>query len=259
METIGILTAISQETEALLPYIGKWERIPIGSFYIYRFQLWERDCLLIESGMGIKRAANAAKALLAAANPQFVVSFGVAGAVENDLQIGDVVLARTTCILEQGNPSQFHCLAFFSDSARKASAEALELHGGRLCFGTAITTRGSQIILPQAEIIEHPILEMETAGIAQVLKEKRIPLLSVRAISDCPQEPIPFNLSTAIDEDGNLNLGKMILMIIGRPIILFQSRRLLRNAKKAADNAAMVVIAALRQPVVLAPENRANL
>ena len=258
MQTIGIIAAISQETQALLQHIGQWKRFPLGPFRAYRFRLLERDCLLIESGMGCKRAANAARALLTVADPQFFVSFGVAGAVEDDLQIGDVVLSRTVCILDQGIPAQFHHLASFSDAARQAAAQALELRGARCYSGTAITTPGSQIVLRQAETIEHPVLEMETAGIAQVLEQKGIPLLSVRAISDCPREPIPFDLNGTTDEDGNLRLGRLILMVMGQPKILFQSGRLLRNVKRAAANAAIALGAMLRQPVMLASENHTN-
>jgi adenosylhomocysteine nucleosidase len=258
METIGIIAAISQETQALLQRIGQWERIPLGPFHAYRFRLLERDCLLIESGMGIQRAANAARALLAVADPQFFISFGVAGAVEDDLQVGDVVIASKTCILDQGIPGQFYRLASFSDAARRAAAQALELRGARYYSGTAITTPGSQIVLQQSQTIEHPVLEMETAGIAQVLEEKGIPLLSVRAISDCPREPIPFDLNGTTDEEGSLRLGRLILMVMRQPKILFQSRRLLRNVRRAAANAAIALTAALQQPVVLASENHTN-
>ena len=231
LETIGIVAALSQETEALLQHIGQWERIPIGPFRAYRFRILERDCLLIQSGMGVKRAAIATQALLAIANLHFLVSFGVAGAVEDDLQIGDVVLSRTTCILNQGIPGEFHRLASFSDPAQQAAARALEPRGARLYSGTAITTRGSQIVLRQAETIEHPVLEMETVGIARIAEEKGISLLSLRAISDCPREPIPFNLNTSTDEEGKVHLGKMIVTMIGQPKILFHSVRVLRNVR----------------------------
>lgn len=258
MEKIGIITAISQETEALLQRVEQWKCIPIGPLRAYRFRLLERDCFLIESGMGVRRAENATQALLACANPHFLVSFGVAGAVEDDLQIGDVVLARNTCSLEQGILSQFHRLASFSDEARQAVAQVLEPRGAQLYSGTAITTRGSQIILRQAETIEHPVLEMETIGIARIAAEKGISLLSLRAISDCPQEPIPFNLDIFTDEEGNLRLGKMIVTVIGQPRILFHSIRLLRNVRRAADNAATALITALRQPLVVESQNYTN-
>ena len=254
METIGIIAAISQETQALLQRIGQWERIPLGPFHAYRFRLLERDCLLIESGMGIQRATNAARALLAVADPQFFISFGVAGAVEDDLQVGDVVIASKTCILDQGIPGQFYRLASFSDAARRAAAQALELRGARYYSGTAITTPGSQIVLQQSQTIEHPVLEMETAGIAQVAAEKGIPLLSLRAVSDGPQAPIPFDLETLMDEDANLRVGKLIKMVLRQPRILLQSRQFMQNSRKAADHAAMALVAALSQPLpVISP------
>ena len=147
-----------REFEALLQRIGQWKRIPIDPFRTYRFRILERDCLLIESGMGVKRAAIATQALLAIANPHFLVSFGVAGAVEDDLEIGDVVLAHNACSLEQGIPCQFHRLASFSDATQQAVVKSRTARRLRLYTGTAITTRGSQIVLRQAATIEHPIL-----------------------------------------------------------------------------------------------------
>jgi adenosylhomocysteine nucleosidase len=259
METIGIIAAISQETEALLQRIEQWERVPFGPLRAYRFRILERNCLLIESGMGVKRAAFATHALLAVANPQFLVSFGVAGAVKDDLQIGDVVLAENTCLWDKGDPSPFHRLASFSDTARNAAAQVLKPRGARLFSGTAITTGGSQIVVAQSERIDHPVLEMETVGIARVAEEKGLPLLSLRAISDCPREPIPFDLGMILDEDANLHLGKLIQLVIGQPKILIQSMKLSRNVKTAADNAAMALIAALRQPIVTVSQHQTGL
>ena len=75
--------------------------------------------------MGAKRAAKSTQALLAVLNPHFLASFGVAGAAEEDLQIGNVVLDNNTCSLEQGIPGQFHRLASFSNVARQAIAQAI--------------------------------------------------------------------------------------------------------------------------------------
>jgi len=41
---------------------------------------------------------------LAALHPQLLVSFGVAGAVKNDLHIGDVVSVHSATLLEHGVP-----------------------------------------------------------------------------------------------------------------------------------------------------------
>jgi adenosylhomocysteine nucleosidase len=93
--------------------------------------------------------------------------------------------------------------------------------------------------------MRHPILEMETAGIAQVAAEKGIPLLSLRAISDGPRAPLPFDLSKMMDEDANLQAGRLLKEILLNPRIVFQAKRLMGNVRVASDNAAVALVAAL--------------
>ena len=248
MATIGIIAAMPQENAALLRCIGKRERTRLDPFRCFRFQLSGHKCLLVTSGMGIQRAAQATQALLKAITPQFLVSFGIAGAVQKYLQIGDVVVARNTCLLENGVTGHFWPLAALSETAWEAASQALQPRAARLVHGTAITTRGSQVILQQTQELPNPVLEMETAGIAQVAAEKGIPLLSLRAVSDGPQAPIPLDLEALMDEDANLRIGKLIGMVLRQPRILLQSRQMMQNSRKAADHAAMALVAALSQP-----------
>ena len=213
-----------------------------------RFRLVDRDCLLVTTGMGLKRAAEGARALLAATRPQLLVSFGIAGAVHDDLRIGDVVVARNTCLLEAGLPGEFRPLAALSHEAWEAAARALQPDGARLVAGTAITTRGSQVLLERLGEMAHPALEMETAGIAQVAAEMGIPLLSIRSISDGPQAPIPFDLEAVMDEDYNFRMGRLLMLVLRRPQLILQSQQVLRNSRKAAGHAARALLAALSQP-----------
>jgi hypothetical protein len=89
---------------------------------------------------------------------------------------------------------------------------------------------------------------METAGIAGAAAEREIPLLSLRAISDGPRAPIPFDLEKMLDEQDNLRTGEILKTIFGHPQILPALLRNGRNSRKAADNAALALVAALSQP-----------
>ncbi|MBE3040766.1 MAG: hypothetical protein IMZ62_18370, partial [Chloroflexi bacterium] len=176
------------------------------------------------------------------------VSFGIAGAVNDDLHIGDVVVAGNTCLFDKGLPGQLQSLASLSEAAWNAAAQVLQPEGARLVPGTAITTRGSQVVLQQLEEMPHPVLEMETAGIAQVAAEMGIPLVSIRSVSDGPQSPIPFDLEAILDEKYNLRIGKLLTMVLRHPQIIFQSRQMIQNSRKAAHHAARALVAALSQP-----------
>jgi adenosylhomocysteine nucleosidase len=250
MEIVGLLAAMPQESNALLRYIKDRKRTLIGVFRGVRFRLMDRDCVLITTGMGIKRAMEGTRTLVATTNPHLLVSFGIAGAVNNDLNIGDVVNAESTYLMDNGVLGRGWALDSLSKAAWNAASQALQQNGAQLFAGTSITTRGSQVLLNTPEKLSHPILEMETAGIAQVSFEMGIPLVSIRSISDGPQAPIPFDLEALLDANDNIRIGKLLTMILRNRQIIFRSSQMLRNSKVASDHAAQALIAALSQPLL---------
>ncbi|MCS7283689.1 MAG: hypothetical protein NZ769_10185, partial [Anaerolineae bacterium] len=188
------------------------------------------------------------RALLAATRPHLLISFGIAGAVRDDLHIGDVVVAEKCWLLNMGQLSEAWPLSSPSEEAWAAALQALQLNGAQIVAGTAITTRGSQVSPHLVEGMPHPILEMETAGIAQVAAERGIPLVSVRSISDGPQAPLPFDLEAVLDEDANPRIGEILRTVLRRPQTLLQFRRMMQNVRRASDYAARAVMAMLNQP-----------
>ena len=250
MKSIGFIAAMSQEVRPFLRRVGKWERIRLSPFPGYRFRLFDRDCVLVQCGIGLRRATEATQALIAVAGPQLLVSFGVAGAVQNDRQVGDVVFVQAACSLDNGRPGQVQPLAAWSTAAQQAAAQALRPRGARCVTGTALTTPGSQSVHLQPQELAQPVLEMETMGIARVAAEQAIPLLALRAISDTIEEPIPFGPEEFFDADFNLRPGKIARLVLRRPHSLLQFLRLARNTNRAAENAAIALIAALSQSLL---------
>jgi adenosylhomocysteine nucleosidase len=246
MESIGLIAAMNQESDALLRLIKGWKRISLGQFKGARFQSGERNCVLITTGWGRKRAGEATSVLITESKPEVLISFGIAGAVNSDLQIGDVVISSKSCILENDMPGQVRQLESLSDGAWNAANDELSPYKNQLCIGTAVTTHGSQVVLQKDDEFPNPILEMETAGIAQVAANEGIPLVSIRSISDNPQAPIPIDIAAAMDEDDNLLVSKLVSMVFRDPKIVFQWGRMMNNSRIAADNAAMVLFAILR-------------
>lgn len=246
-EIIGLLAAMKQESAAFLHQATGWKRVRVGGFQGYSFQISQRNFVLVTSGMGLRRAAEAARTLVDIYSPRLLISFGIAGAVELELEIGDVVLAESNCHIEEGAAESILQLSAWSTAARLAISQALSASGNHLYTGTAVTTDGSQYSKAQLGELIHPVLEMETAGIAQVALEKAIPFLSLRAISDGPGSPIPFDLGDVMDEEANLQTRRLLLAIIRKPGILYLSLKMLLNNRVAYKNAALALHAALRQ------------
>jgi len=198
--------------------------------------------------MGLRNAMEATHTLLEEIDPHLLVSFGIAGTARDDLQIGDVVIARNTCLMDKGLAGQLQALTFLSEAAWNAAAQVLHSDGAHLVPGTAITTHGSQVVIQGLEGMAHPVLEMETAGIAQISAKKGIPLVSIRSISDGPQSPIPFDFETVLDFKDNIRIDALLRIVLHRPQIIFQSWQLLQNSRLAADHAALALVAVLKQP-----------
>ena len=245
MPRLGLIAAMTQESAALLRQINSSERFKLGELSGRRFELSGQTCLLVNSGMGVRRASETAHNLVETAGVTTLISFGIAGAVEAELAIGDTILPEAVCWLEEGKPGPRLPLGTWSDGARQAMAQALTTRGAHLYTGTAVTTGGAQMVAYQPGELLHPILEMETAGIAQVAEQKGVPLLSIRAISDGPCAPIPYDMEEMMDEDANLRTGRLLLALLRQPKMLLQFNGMLQNTRIAADNAAAALVAAL--------------
>jgi adenosylhomocysteine nucleosidase len=264
LETIAFIAALKQETKPFLrrvagagsrrtgvsvrrvrrPYL---QESSIEGFPCCRFHLFGRDCLLILSGVGLMRALRAAHALFSMTRPQLVVSFGIAGSPQDDLRVGDMITVQTVSVLGQGSTGRAQVLASLSESARHAAAQALRPRGARFLPGIALTTSGVQAVNLAGLSLEHPVLEMETAGIAQACFSQSVPVLAVRAVSDSVDQPLPFDLETCLDKDQNRKVGRIFAGLIRDPSLFIRLNRLRKNAGRAAENCAVAMHAALEK------------
>ncbi len=246
MERIGLIAAMPLESNALLHRVKPVRRWKIGSFNAEDFHLGDRECTLVTSGMGFTNASEATRLLIEKIHPTCIFSFGIAGAVRKDLQIGDVVLVHQNAILKDGALSTCQPLYKLSTAAVHAAERALSDNGVRFIPGTAVTTQGSQAVLHGQDLL-NPILEMETAGILLQAQACQLPLIALRSMSDNPQAPIPLDLTSVMDEKSRLIPMRLLKELIRHPGIILQAGDLMKNSRIAAENAALAVWHILEQ------------
>ena len=247
MKTIGLIAAMPQEIQPLLKKVGKRQSGKLGAILSYRFRINDLDCLLIESGVGQRNAAQAVRSLLAVEKPEILISFGIAGAAGDDLRIGDVITGSMVYLLEAGIPVREFPLASLDAAYQHEISLVLGARDARLVTGTILTTSGLQPAQGKIRELLHPVVEMETFAIAEAAAGHGIPLLSLRSISDNPEAPIPFPIEKMYDAEYRLRIGWMLLSILRRPRLLSQLTALSRNSGIAAENAARAVLAFLTQ------------
>lgn len=244
-KTIGLIAAMPDEVRPLLRRVGPVEKCRKEHFTLYRFVLHDIGVTLIESGMGPLRAARAAEAL-AEASPAAIVSFGFGGAVLPGLEAGDLVVG-TGCWLAADSG-----LLPRGDIDRGLAADVLAGIGTALHRATLGEIITSEKILTKRRLaprlppnLHAPILDMETAAVAETAARYEIPFVSLRAVSDDAREELSFSLDEFTDRDMNIRLTKVLATILRKPWIVPQLIRLARNTHQAGAALAAAVLATI--------------
>ena len=186
----------------------------------------------IYTGMGTELATKSTEALFAAV-PDIarVVVFGITGAVDNEIEIGALIVPEVVRNSETG--------------------EDFKPHGsnGHVAKGIMWTTNK---ITPGHELpplIAQGVvsLDMETAAIAKCCEERGVPWEVYRTISDRASDgQITEEVFKLSNQDGSPNMGRVLKFFARHPGKILPMVKLARGAMLATNNAADAAIAAWR-------------
>lgn len=214
-QPLGLICAIPEEMAALAGHFSEGTREEIAGFRFITGHLDGRSTVLVEAGIGKVNAAVVATVLLHRFTARGLLFSGVAGGLDPDLQVGDVVIADRLIQHDYGAltagrlkpyqpgvpplPGFDDRFGYGLDPALRAKVAAV-LAGLDLSplpgtarqpawgFGTVLTgdhflncatTRADLAARFQAQAVE-----MEGAALAQVAEKFGVPLVVVRALSD---------------------------------------------------------------------------
>ena len=128
-------------------------------------------------GVGAAAAAASARRLVAAVHPDALVSTGFAGAIDNGLETGDLVLGGTT-----GFPAEEGLLRLAREAAPAARAGDVHAAGRvvRDAAGKARLRRETGALA----------VDMESAAVGRAAREHGLGFLCVKAVLDTPAAPL---------------------------------------------------------------------
>ena len=162
------------------------------------------DVRVLHTGVGENIARHRTAAFLDREQPRLVISSGFAGAVADELEVGDLLVAEN-----------------FSDASLVASAAAAltdcDVHVGRLATASGIVDSPADRAA-FAEQSRAVAVDMETAFIAAACAARGVPMLSLRAISDSAAAPLPAPASVLFDVDRQrTSYGALLLHVMKDP------------------------------------------
>ncbi|MFO8016561.1 MAG: 5'-methylthioadenosine/S-adenosylhomocysteine nucleosidase [Candidatus Woesearchaeota archaeon] len=167
---IGIIGAMDEEIEAYLKHIDKLktEKWKIFKFYTGRFH--NHDVVIVKSGVGKVFAAMVCQAMIDRFGVDIVLFTGVGGALNNSLNIGDVVVSTDSVHhdfnaiplgFKRGQISYTDYRFFASEKKLIDIALKTKIEGKKIIKGRILT--GDQF-LTQSEKENHSYLVEELKG-----------------------------------------------------------------------------------------------
>ena len=171
-----------------------------ASMEFYEGTIGNTEVVVVRSGIGKVNAGICVQILVDLFNVTHVINTGIAGSLNADINIGDIVLSTDACYhdvditvfgYKKGEIPQIGAATFEADKELREKAKAsikkaapdIGVFEGRVCSGDQFISSAE---VKDAIIKEHGGLctEMEGAAIAQASYLNNTPFLIIRAISD---------------------------------------------------------------------------
>ena len=156
-----------------------------------------KEVALMKCGIGKVNAAVRLSELINVFAPDMVVNTGVAGGIDTEVNVGDVVVGRQCCYHDvwcgEGAWGQMQGLPLYFDGSRKILdiVEGLSLdnlHTGLICTGDQFITESIGLQAIKRNFPKALAVDMESAAMAHICYQRNIPFASIRVISDTPDK-----------------------------------------------------------------------
>lgn len=215
MERIGIISAMKEEVDALLQELKNVSTIEKGNRTYYSGDLFNKKVVIVFSRWGKVASAATTTQLINDYNLKEIFFTGVAGAINNQLNIGDIVIGKNlyqhdmdasplfkqfeipiikkmyleSCDTQNLIKATNSFLSSYSTFINPIEAEKFNITNpkyieGDIASGDQFVSSISKIESLNKELPSALCVEMEGAAVAQVCYEYNIPFSIIRIISD---------------------------------------------------------------------------
>ncbi|WP_297937435.1 5'-methylthioadenosine/adenosylhomocysteine nucleosidase [uncultured Campylobacter sp.] len=223
---IAILGAMREEVAPLLERIKDYKEVKHANNVFYLANFGGKELVIAYSKIGKVNAALTASAMIEKFGAKKLLFTGVAGALNPNLKIGDMLYATSLMqhdvdITAFGHPHGYvpeTSIFIKSDDALNALASSVAAEKGITLKGGIIAT-GDQFICDNEKkewikkIFNASATEMEGASVALVCETLGVPFFILRAISDGAGNEAEFDFDKFLQDSANVS-AKFILEMV---------------------------------------------
>ena len=216
MKYIGMIAAMSEEIASIKKLMSD---ISVKNIYELEFivgTIHSKNVVLIKCGVGKVNAARTTQILIDNFDIEYVINVGTAGGLNEEIEIGDIVIAEKLVQHDFDITSFGHEKGYITDTGKYFNCDEVLINKSKNTisdinkdFNVFVGTIATGDVFVQDINIKDRIkkefnadcTEMEGAAIAQVCTLDSIPFIVIRSISDQP------NGNNSIDFEDFLELA----------------------------------------------------
>jgi adenosylhomocysteine nucleosidase len=210
MPKVAIVAALQREVSGLTADSLRVEREHEGREFVF-YESDER--IVVCGGIGFESARRAAEAVIAIYHPALMLSVGFAGALQTNLQVGDIF--TPALVVDARDGSRF------------------EIDGGKGTLLSFMEVAGVRQKTKLAQAYGAQAIEMEAAAVATSARAHEIRFVAVKVISDELNFEMP-GISRFVDSQGQFRTAGFAFFAAMRPWLWIRIAALARNSRKAA-------------------------
>ncbi len=208
-EVAGLVEVLDDPAKTGLPLrfgcVGKWE---------------SNRVICAADGPGFRIAGNAVQRVIDEFSPDVIWSVGLCGALDEALEVGDVIVGNEVINPENG--------------------ERLLARSPGLDRGKSVTVVSQDRVAATADEKKElrafgEVVEMESAAVAREAVSRQIPFGCVKVVSDAAQEGFGIDLNRARDREGRFQTAGILVEAMRNPVHgVPELVRLFRRSRYAA-------------------------
>lgn len=219
MNIIGIIGAMDEEVDILKHHMDIREARTIAGLDFHSGRINDREVVLVRCGIGKVNAAMCAQILISTYNVCSIINTGVAGALNDGLDVLDIVVSDDAVEhdfdatgfgykmgeIPRMEKSVFEADAKLVQAAMEAGAESSKEHKtlkGRIATGD-IFVNSAQIKGRIVSLFNGYCAEMEGAAIGHVCSLNKVPFVIIRAMSDKADGTAQMNYNEFVEVAAN--------------------------------------------------------
>ncbi len=216
---VGIICAVQEEIEALKTHMQDVKTQKIFNIDFYIGKIGNKECIATLCGVGKVNSARTTQLLIDNFEIEYVINVGVAGGLNPDVKIGDVVIGEklvqhdfdiSSFGHEKGELAGGLGKYMYSDKSLVEKAKELSLKDDDVNAIVGTIATGDQFIVDK-EVSQNirkefgaDCVEMEGGSIAQVCYLDNVSFIVLRSISDSPNNDNTIDYQTFVSSSSEV-------------------------------------------------------